>query len=809
MNAQKRKSLTFSGAEIGSGSQPNPETMYDRAKDALKETVAAIAVVGLVCAGIAYGQISAQQKAARGPLELVQWSSIDYIHPMTTVSGGIRLNIDTIRDQILSNEPTGADKAKAYVCLLNGRTDENDYTGGVRIDANTINLLIAKKERQDISAQSQYRPLELGSLISSSLLFSSGYDTSSTNAVIETYGTATEKKTADIPCTVIVRETVEGGFVSINVRTTGDSIDLKTADPAAGLCSMPPFRSPPSLRRYGGGVVRGAYYPPPKFIYQELDVYLTPCTEGVPLFEIQSATGGQPLTPPGTVQENRNDGLKYVWIPPGAFMMGCSTGDNECRDNEKPAHHVSITKGFWIGQTVVTVGAYKRFAVETGRQMPYAPNSKSGWANDTMPVGNVNWNDAHDYCTWAGARLPTEAEWEYAARGGSTDARYAPLDEVAWYRANSGGRVHPVGERRPNGFGLYDVLGNVWEWVNDWDENYYQNTPCQDGSGLGLTTGQERGLRGGSWGDDPGFVRVSERLAVPPDLRGGNTGFRCGGEVSAPARESAPAADLGSETPVIEHVTFSSDVGRNLRIDVRGHGFGQAPRPMPYTGDLLYFSFSDLGNFEAGHPGDAVGLNYICWASDRIDVAGFSRAYGAQTTWKAAPGDHVVVTVWNPSSGLKTTWEGVLPGEIQSAPSGQPPATPPTQPAQPSETPVIEHVTFSSDVGRNLRIDVRGHGFGQAPKPMPFAGDLPYFSLNDLGRFEAGNVSPSNWDAVGLNYVSWQPDRIVIAGFSGAYGAGSWKAAPGDRVVVTIWNPGSGRKTTWEGVLPWKGVPRA
>lgn len=84
---------------------------------------------------------------------------------------------------------------------------------------------------------------------------------------------------------------------------------------------------------------------------------------------------------------------------------------------------------------------------------------------------------------------------------------------------------------------------------------------------------------------------------------------------------------------------------------------------------------------------------------------------------------------------------------------------------------------------------------------MPFTGNLPYFAFNN-GKFEAGNVTASNWDAVTLNYVSWGPDRIVVAGFSGAYGARSWEAAPGDPVTVTVWNPDSGGKTTWKGVLP-------
>ena len=203
------------------------------------------------------------------------------------------------------------------------------------------------------------------------------------------------------------------------------------------------------------------------------------------------------------------------------------------KNDEKPPHQVTITKGFWIGQTEVTVGAYKRFAAATGKAMPPAPDFNPGWSNEQMPIVNVAWEDAQEYCTWAGGRLPTEAEWEYAARAGSTEARYGPLDEVAWYGKNSEGARHQVGEKRANGFGLYDMLGNVWEWVNDWyDENYYQNSPSQDPTGP--ASGQERVLRGGSWNSSPRFVRVSFRIGHRPSFVAVTYGFRCGGEVFAP-----------------------------------------------------------------------------------------------------------------------------------------------------------------------------------------------------------------------------------------------------------------------------------
>jgi len=223
----------------------------------------------------------------------------------------------------------------------------------------------------------------------------------------------------------------------------------------------------------------------------------------------------------------------YVWIPPGSFRMGCSPGDNECFPNEKPPHQVTITKGFWMGQTEVTVGAYKCFVAATGKAMPPAPLSNPGWSNEQMPIVNVSWDDAQAYCLWAGGRLPTEAEWEYAARGGSTEARYGSLDKVAWYRQNSRLQTHPVGEKRANGFGLYDVLGNVWEWVNDWyDEKCYQNSPSQDPAGP--ASGQLRVLRGGSWRGDPQELRVSGRGGFDPVSRGPFYGFRCVREVDIP-----------------------------------------------------------------------------------------------------------------------------------------------------------------------------------------------------------------------------------------------------------------------------------
>jgi hypothetical protein len=165
----------------------------------------------------------------------------------------------------------------------------------------------------------------------------------------------------------------------------------------------------------------------------------------------EPGVGPVPPTAPVTrTLHDGKDGLKYVWISPGAFTMGCSPGDNQCDGDEKPPHPVTITKGFWIGQTPVTQEAYKRV---TGK-------SPSHFQGASLPVEQVSWDDAVGYCRAVGLRLPTEAEWEYAARAGSASARYGTLDDIAWYSANSGARTHPVAQKLPNAWGLYDMLGN-------------------------------------------------------------------------------------------------------------------------------------------------------------------------------------------------------------------------------------------------------------------------------------------------------------------------------------------------------------
>lgn len=260
----------------------------------------------------------------------------------------------------------------------------------------------------------------------------------------------------------------------------------------------------------------------------------------------------------GDVRTNPKDGLRYAWVPGGTFRVGCSEGDSECDPDERPARDVMITKGFWMGQTEVTVEAYKRFASATGRGMPDEPfgNRKlnAGWNNGSMPMVMADWNDAKGYCEWAGGRLPTEAEWERAARGGLASARYGPLRDVAWFGDNSGNQTldaqriwdseqneywnrlvtngntfHAVGLKPSNAFSLYDMLGNVWEWTADWyGEKYYENGERRDPQGPPY--GEHRVLRGGSWYGVTRDVRASNRDRFGPSVRSTVVGFRCAWE---------------------------------------------------------------------------------------------------------------------------------------------------------------------------------------------------------------------------------------------------------------------------------------
>lgn len=264
---------------------------------------------------------------------------------------------------------------------------------------------------------------------------------------------------------------------------------------------------------------------------------------GTPLAGVAQETANQ--TPADSsahlkVVMNKRDGLNYVWIPPGTFMMGCSQGDLFGRPSERPTHQVTITHGFWMCQTPVTQAAYKKVM----------GTNPSEFVGDQLPVDSVTWEDAKLYSQRVGMRLPTEAEWEYAERGGSPLARYAPIAQIAWYKENSGGTTQAVGLKAPNNYGLYDMLGDVLEWVSDWWGNSYSSEPAQDPQGP--SEGEYHVLRGGAWWSCPEDVRVSARFSGYDPPNQNVDGFRC---VAESIPDSAPAEAFRPAEPQPYHIS--------------------------------------------------------------------------------------------------------------------------------------------------------------------------------------------------------------------------------------------------------------
>jgi sulfatase modifying factor 1 len=231
---------------------------------------------------------------------------------------------------------------------------------------------------------------------------------------------------------------------------------------------------------------------------------------------------------------NNKDGSVMVLIPAGEFLMGSETGFPA----ERPVHRVFLD-AFYLGQHPVTNAQYERFVAEAGQRVPYLDDRRmqfDNWDQEkrTYPPGRtqhpvtlVSWRDAQAYCEWAGGRLPTEAEWEKAARGSLEDKLYPWGDEIDPSLANYDNRegTTPVGSYPPNGYGLYDMAGNVWEWVADrYDAKYYTQSPLSNPQGP--EKGTVRVLRGGAWLLFPQFCRVAYRFRNSPDFRFNLIGFR-------------------------------------------------------------------------------------------------------------------------------------------------------------------------------------------------------------------------------------------------------------------------------------------
>jgi formylglycine-generating enzyme required for sulfatase activity len=222
-------------------------------------------------------------------------------------------------------------------------------------------------------------------------------------------------------------------------------------------------------------------------------------------------------------------GMKFIFIPKGQFAMGSAPGDRDA-DLDERQHSVTITRDFYIGAFEVTQSQFERVMGRNPSQFQ-GKSFRDGGFNH--PVERVSWNDAAEFCKRlselpeekaAGCvyRLPTEAEWEYACRAGSSDA-YAfgdqpqRLGEYCWYAPNGDGQTHPVGEKKPNAWGLYDMHGNAWEWCADWYERH-SNRPQVDP--VGPSEGTDRVYRGGSWNYAAAYCRSANRTATAPAFEG-------------------------------------------------------------------------------------------------------------------------------------------------------------------------------------------------------------------------------------------------------------------------------------------------
>ncbi len=240
------------------------------------------------------------------------------------------------------------------------------------------------------------------------------------------------------------------------------------------------------------------------------------------------------------------DGAPMVLIPEGSFPMGVPHGDRDGGRDEYPRHDVFVND-FYIDKFELTNGRYLEFVKATKHRIPQNPKNatRNLWEGDTItesladrPVVNVDWADAQAYCQWAGKRLPTEAEWEKAAKG-TADRRFPwgnvePTNKHLNFNQQWIGEktLMPVGsyELGKSPFGVYDMAGNVWEWVNDWyDAKYYERSPAKNP--VGPESGTKRVLRGSGWQNETPTVRIFTRVDSDPTIRNESTGFRCAMDV--------------------------------------------------------------------------------------------------------------------------------------------------------------------------------------------------------------------------------------------------------------------------------------
>ncbi len=292
----------------------------------------------------------------------------------------------------------------------------------------------------------------------------------------------------------------------------------KKLEPAKERPAAPPVEPPPARKVE-------PQKPKPGLISRWLGSQAEP--EGASRASVKGKLGLKP----GESFRDFDAGPEMVVVPAGEFWMGSKDGKG--RDDEHPRHKATISQAFAVGKYPVTFGEWDA-AVAAGK-VSYKPGDE-GWGRGRRPVINVSWDDAKAYIKWLSGktgkpyRLLSEAEWEYACRAGSETAysfgdNESDLGRHAWCSSNAGGKTHPVGEKAANGFGLYDMHGNVWEWCEDcWNGNYH-NAPA-DGSTWTTGDSGRRVVRGGSWLNLPRLVRAAARDRRVTGYRISLLGFR-------------------------------------------------------------------------------------------------------------------------------------------------------------------------------------------------------------------------------------------------------------------------------------------
>jgi formylglycine-generating enzyme required for sulfatase activity len=223
-------------------------------------------------------------------------------------------------------------------------------------------------------------------------------------------------------------------------------------------------------------------------------------------------------------------GYELVRIPGGEFLMGSPDSEEDHDKNEGPQHQVRVLD-FYMGRYPVTNEEYGRFLEEDPEATEPEYWGDRDYNHPRQPVVGASWKDAKQYAQWAGLQLPSEAQWEYACRADTQTMFYSgdteeDLDRVGWYYENSGFELHPVGEKKPNAFGLYDMHGNVDEWVEDDFHKNYQGAPLDGSAWIDTPRGSDRVFRGGGWNVPAEDCRSAFRGGYDPDFRNEDLGFR-------------------------------------------------------------------------------------------------------------------------------------------------------------------------------------------------------------------------------------------------------------------------------------------